>query len=114
MADKMSISDLRRAVMVRTGATEQEISTFHNALKEQIVEALRKDKQVKINGLGTFRLQAIAPRKSVNIATMQLYRDGRGGKAVMVVECDQEVPEEGIRWLEHAEGVLKVTYLSLA
>ena len=52
--------------------------------------------------------------KSVNIATMQLYRDGRGGKAVMVVECDQEVPEEGIRWLEHAEGVLKVTYLSLA
>ena len=69
MADKMSISDLRRAVMVRTGATEQEISTFHNALKEQIVEALRKDKQVKINGLGTFRLQAIAPRKSVNIAT---------------------------------------------
>ena len=69
MADKMSISDLRRAVVVRTGATEQEISTFHNALKEQIVEALRKDKQVKINGLGTFRLQAIAPRKSVNIAT---------------------------------------------
>lgn len=69
MADKMSISDLRRAVMVRTGATEQEISTFHNALKEQIVKALRKDKQVKINGLGTFRLQAIAPRKSVNIAT---------------------------------------------
>ena len=52
--------------------------------------------------------------KSVNIATMQLYRDGRGGKAVMVVECDQEVPEEGIRWLEHAEGVLKVTYLSLS
>lgn len=69
MADKMSMTDLRRAVMVRTGATEQEISTFHNALKEQIVEALRKDKQVKINGLGTFRLQAIAPRKSVNIAT---------------------------------------------
>ncbi len=29
----------------------------------------------------------------------------------MVVECDQEVPKEGIRWLERAEGVLKVTYL---
>ena len=52
--------------------------------------------------------------KGINIATMQLYRDGRGGKAVMVVECDSEVPEEGIHWLEHAEGVLKVTYLSLA
>ncbi len=26
--------------------------------------------------------------KSVNIATMQLYRSAKGGKAVMVVECD--------------------------
>ena len=51
--------------------------------------------------------------KSVNIATMQLYRAGRGGHAVMVIECDQEVPEEGINWLRHAEGVVKVTYLGL-
>lgn len=49
--------------------------------------------------------------KGVNIATMQLYRSLKGGKAVMVVECDQEVPQEGIRWLERVEGVLKVTYL---
>ena len=49
--------------------------------------------------------------KGVNIATMQLYRSSNGGKAVMVVECDQEVPQEGIRWLERVEGVLKVTYL---
>lgn len=51
--------------------------------------------------------------KSVNIATMQLYRDSRGGNAVMVIECDQEVPRESIRWLEHLEGIEKVTYLSL-
>lgn len=51
--------------------------------------------------------------KSVNIAAMQLYRSNRGGNAVMIVECDQEVPEDGIRWLEHMEGVIKVTYLSL-
>ena len=50
-------------------------------------------------------------QKNVNIATMQLYRSSKGGKAVMVVECDQEVPQEGIRWLERVEGVLKVTYL---
>lgn len=30
--------------------------------------------------------------KSVNIAAMQLYRAGRGGNSVMVLECDQEVP----------------------
>lgn len=52
--------------------------------------------------------------QSINIATMQLYRDIRGGSAVMVIECDQEVPEECIHWLSHLEGIDKVTYLSLA
>ncbi len=51
--------------------------------------------------------------KSVNIATMQLYRTSRGGEAVMVIECDQEVPIEGIEWLKKVEGVNKVTYLGL-
>lgn len=50
--------------------------------------------------------------KSVNIATMQLYRSNRGGDAVMVLECDQEIPREGIEWLKKVEGITKVTYLS--
>lgn len=52
--------------------------------------------------------------KSVNIATMQLYRSSRGGNAVMILECDQEIPKDSIKWLEHLEGVEKVTYYSLA
>ena len=51
--------------------------------------------------------------KSVNIAAMQLYRAGRGGNSVMVLECDQEDPEEGINWKRHPEGVDNVTYLGL-
>lgn len=51
--------------------------------------------------------------KSVNIADMQLSRSSRGGSAVMVLECDQEIPRDSIQWLEHLEGVVKVTYLSL-
>lgn len=51
--------------------------------------------------------------KSVNIATMQLYRSNRGGEAVMVIECDQEIPAESIEWLKKLEGVTKVTYYSL-
>lgn len=51
--------------------------------------------------------------KSVNIATMQLYRANRGGNSVMVLECDQGVPDDGINWLRHAEGVVKVTYLGM-
>jgi L-serine dehydratase len=50
--------------------------------------------------------------KGVNIATMQLYRNRRGGAAVMVIECDQEVPQESIKWLRRLEGITKVTYLS--
>ena len=50
--------------------------------------------------------------KSVNIANMSLYRDRRGGRAVMVIETDQPIPEEAVRWLEHLEGVLKVTYIN--
>lgn len=48
--------------------------------------------------------------KSVNIASMQLYRSYRGGKAVMVIECDQAIPQDGINGLSKIEGVLKVTY----
>lgn len=51
--------------------------------------------------------------KSVNIATMQLYRESRGSRAVMVIECDQEVPKESVKWLAHLEGIEKVTYYSL-
>lgn len=51
--------------------------------------------------------------KSINIATMQLYRSNRGGDAVMVIECDQKVPQESVEWVEHLEGIRKVTYLCL-
>lgn len=51
--------------------------------------------------------------KSVNIANMSLYRNKRGGRAVMVVETDQPIPKESIQWLEHLEGVIKVTYINV-
>ena len=50
----------------------------------------------------------------VSEVTAMLAHSGKGGRAVMVVECDQEIPEEGIRWLERVEGILKVTYLKKA
>lgn len=49
----------------------------------------------------------------INIATLQLYRDSRGGDAVMVVECDREVPEDSICWLEDQKGIDRVTYYSM-
>lgn len=49
---------------------------------------------------------------SVNIAAMQLYRAKRGGNSIMVIECDDEVPREVLKWLERMEGILMVTYFS--
>lgn len=50
---------------------------------------------------------------AINIANMQLYRAKRGGNAVMVLECDQEIPDNALEQLQHTEGILKVTRLSL-
>lgn len=56
---------------------------------------------------------ATLQRSSINLATMQLYRTRRGGSAVMVLECDQEIPRHTIEALKRQDGIRKVTYLSL-
>ncbi len=48
-----------------------------------------------------------------NIATMQLYRDRRGGLAVMVLECDSCVPPGMVEILGRLDGVVRCTYLEL-
>lgn len=69
MADKLSWTELRRAVSARAGVSDKQAGAFLTALIAQVTEALKSEQQVKINGLGTFRLQAVAPRKSVNVTT---------------------------------------------
>ena len=49
----------------------------------------------------------------VNIGTMQTYRPSRGEDAVMIIECDREVPDCTIEHLNRLGGVVGVTYLSL-
>lgn len=49
----------------------------------------------------------------INIATMQLFRDKRGGYAVMIVETDHNIPEEALEWLRKRKGILKVTFLNV-
>ena len=48
---------------------------------------------------------------SVNIATLNLYRDYPGGNAVMIIETDKAVPEEGIRLLLDIAGINGVTFV---
>ena len=49
----------------------------------------------------------------VNIATMQLYRDRRGGLAVMVIESDQPIPDGMIDWLRQKPGIVRAVYLDM-
>ena len=67
--EKMTWSELRKAVAEMAGTSEQEATTFLNALVDAILVGLKEDQQVKVKGIGTFALKAMAARKSVNIAT---------------------------------------------
>lgn len=49
----------------------------------------------------------------VNIATMQLYRDRRGGLAVMVIESDQPIPDGIVEQLRAAPGIVRAVYLDM-
>ena len=49
-----------------------------------------------------------------NIATMQLYRDRRGGLAVMVIECDGAVPKQVLDGLGYMNGIVRSTHLNMS
>jgi len=99
MADnKLSWTELRRALAARAGVSDKEANAFLNAFNDQLIAALKSDKQVKVNGLGTFKLQAVAPRKSVNVKTgEQITIEGYNKVAF--------VPEAGVRELVESSKV---------
>ena len=93
----MNWTDLRKQLAQRAGVNEKEAGAFWSAFNSQLVEALKQDKQVKINGLGTFKLQAVAPRKSVNVKT---------GEAMTIEGYNKIVfsPEAGMKELVESRG----------
>lgn len=46
----------------------------------------------------------------VNVASMRLNRESRGGSAIMVIETDQPVPELLLELFQELPGILRVTY----
>lgn len=55
----------------------------------------------------------VLSRHNANIATMQLYRDRRGGLAVMVIECDAPLSAPLREELAGLNGVVRCTYLDM-
>ena len=47
----------------------------------------------------------------INIASMRVFREGKGETATMVIECDQPVPADVIRHLEELGPVKLVRFV---
>ena len=58
-------------------------------------------------------VSAALSRRQVNIAAMQLYRNMRGGLAVMVIESDQPIWGAAVEELRGLPGIVSVTYLEM-
>lgn len=52
--------------------------------------------------------------EQVNIASMHISRDVRGGYAVMVIETDHPIPEPLLKNLRTLDGILQVTCINLS
>ena len=94
--NKLSWTELRRALAHRADVSEKEANAFLNAFNTQLIEALKQDKQLKVNGLGTFRLLAVAARKSVNVNTGEEMTIEGYNKIAFVPEAGlKELVEKG-------------------
>lgn len=95
--NKLTWTELRRLIAERASVSEKDANAFLNAFNTQLTGALKTDKQVKLNGLGTFKLQAVAPRKSVNVTTgEQIIIEGYN-KVVFAPEAGvKELVERGV------------------
>ncbi len=47
----------------------------------------------------------------INIANMKVFRSERGGKAVMIIETDQQIKEALMNYISLNENIIEITYL---
>lgn len=66
---KTALQLIADAVAKKHKITVKEAEKFVSAIFDVVNEGLRTDKLVKVKGLGTFKVQAVKPRESVNVNT---------------------------------------------
>ena len=69
MEQKMSWTQLRKAVCEKTGMREKDVNVLLRAWLNSMKEALARGEEVHLSRLGTFWMQKTAPRKSVDVTT---------------------------------------------
>lgn len=55
------------------------------------------------------QVTGVLANRGINVATLQLNRGGRGGSAVMVIQCDQPIPTEAAGEIRALPGILRVS-----
>lgn len=74
----IKISDLARDLAARQGLSQEEADRFVELMFKVLHEGLVNDRQVKVKGLGTFKLTRISARESVDVNTGErITIDGR-------------------------------------
>lgn len=66
---KVSIAELALVLMEKHGLKRTEAELFIRQFVGVINDGLKSDKSVKVKGLGTFKVQAVSARKSVDVNT---------------------------------------------
>lgn len=67
--NKSDIKDLARQLSEQYELSKEDAEKFVEQMFVVLNEGLHYDKQVKVKGLGTFKVMSVAPRKSVNVQT---------------------------------------------
>ena len=69
MMERLSIQELAAVLTVKNGLKKKEAEQFVTLIFEVVKDNLISERQVKIKGLGTFKIVDIEPRESINVNT---------------------------------------------
>ena len=73
MDTKVLIQDLAKALAERKGIDKKDALAFVQSFFDVVVFSLKRDKYVKIKGLGTFKQIEVESRESMNIHTGERF-----------------------------------------
>ena len=102
--DKISAQDIIDSLVAKTDISKQQADDFFKTFISTIETALLANDFVKVKNLGTFKLQWVAPRKSVNVQTGEDIEIEGHYKVVFTPE--KELKEEVNKPFAHLESVV--------
>ena len=66
---KLTLQDLAKSLAGKSGLVQRDASLFASEVFAVILQGLEKDGQVKVKGLGTFKIISVEARESISVRT---------------------------------------------